>query len=98
MFIGTLTVDLVLGDVHSLKQKRGIVRPMLRDIKRTFDLSAAEVGHHDLHRRTEIGLAVVAGDAGHCRDVLAAAERAVVERPEVEVLSVRQRLFNEEDV
>lgn len=98
MFIGTLTVDLLLGDVHSLKQKRSIVKPLLRDIKRTFDLAAAEVGHHDLHRRVELGLAVVAGDAGHCQEVLAAAERAVVERPEVEVLSTKQRLFNEEDV
>ena len=98
MFIGTLKVDLLLGDVHSLKQKRSIVKPLLRDIKRRFDVAAAEVDHHDLHRRAELGMAVVGADAGHCREVLAAAERAVVERPEVEVLSTRQRLFNEEDV
>ena len=98
MFIGTLTIDLLLGDVSSLKQKRGIVRPILRDFKKRFELSVAEVGHHDLYRRTEIGLAVVSAEAGHCREVLEAAERSFDGRPEVEVLSTRQRLFNEEDM
>ena len=97
MFVGSLAVDLLLGDVHSLKDKRSVVRPVLAELRRRYDVSAAEAGHLDLHRRALVGVSVVAADAGHVREVLDACERLVATRPEVEVLSVRRRLFGEED-
>ena len=57
----------------------------------------AEAGHLDLHRRALVGVAVVAADARHCIEVLDACERLVAARPELELLSARQRLINEED-
>ena len=57
----------------------------------------AETGHLDLHRRTEIGVAVVASTAAHAVEVLEACERFVAGRPEIELLSARQRLFTEEE-
>jgi uncharacterized protein len=97
VFTGSLAVDLLLGDVHSLKQKRSVVRPILAELKRKHDVSAAEAGHLDLHRRALVGVAVVAADAQHVRDVLGACERLVAARPEVEVLSTRTQLFGEDD-
>jgi uncharacterized protein YlxP (DUF503 family) len=97
VFTGTLALDLLLGDVHSLKQKRSLVRPVVAGLRRTFEVSAAEVGNQDLHRRALVGVAVVATDAAHCREVLDACERFVADRPELEVLSARQRLYGEED-
>ena len=29
MFVGTLELDVLLGDVHSLKDKRGLIRPVI---------------------------------------------------------------------
>ncbi|NED79596.1 DUF503 family protein, partial [Streptomyces sp. SID11233] len=29
MYVGTLSFDLLLGDVHSLKGKRSVVRPLV---------------------------------------------------------------------
>jgi len=97
LFTGTLALDLLLGDVRSLKQKRSVVRPVVAGLRRTFEVSAAEVGDQDLHRRALVGVSVVAADAGHCREVLDACERWVADRPELEVLSARQRLYGEED-
>ena len=97
MFIGSLALDLLLGDVHSLKEKRSVVRPIVAELKRKHDVSAAEAGHLDLHRRALVGVAVVAADAAHCRSVLDACERLVADRPEVEVLSAHQQLYKEED-
>ena len=97
MFTGSLAVDLLLGDVHSLKQKRSVVRPLLAELKRKYDVSAAEAGHLDLHRRALVGVAVVAADAGHVTDVLDACERLVAAHPEVEVLSARRQLHGEDD-
>jgi uncharacterized protein YlxP (DUF503 family) len=98
MYVGTLALDVLLGDVRSLKQKRSAVRPLIADLRRSFPgVAVAETGHLEVHRRTEIGVAVVASTARHCVDVLTACERLVAERPEVELLSARQRLLNEED-
>jgi len=97
VWTGTLQLDLLLGDVHSLKEKRSVVRPLVAELKKRFSVSAAETGHLDLHRRAEVGVAVVAADPAHCRDVLESCERLVADRPEVELLSARPRLLNDED-
>jgi uncharacterized protein YlxP (DUF503 family) len=97
VFTGALALDLLLRDVHSLKQKRSVVRPILAELKRKHEVSAAEAGHLDLHRRALVGVAVVAADAEHVRRVLEACERLVAARPEVEVLSARQQLFGSDD-
>jgi hypothetical protein len=98
VYVGTLALDVLLGDVRSLKQKRSVVRPLIADLRRSFPGAAvAETGHLDVHRRTEIAVAVVASTAGHCTDVLTACEQRVAARPELELLSARQRLRREED-
>ena len=58
MYVGTLSFDLLLGDVRSLKEKRSVVRPIVAELQRKYAVSAAEVEHLDLHRRAGIGLAV----------------------------------------
>jgi len=97
MYLGSLTLDLLLGDVHSLKEKRAVVRPIVAELRRRFDVSAAETGHLDLHRRAEIGVALASPDAGHAREVIDACERLVAGRPEVDLLSARPRVWNDED-
>ena len=97
MFVGLLSLDLLLGDVRSLKEKRSVVRPVVAELQRKYSVSAAEAGLQDLHRRAVVGVAVVAADAAHCVEVMDACERLVAARPELEVLSARQRLFGEDD-
>ena len=94
---GVLVCDLLLGDVHSLKGKRGVVRPILAALRR-LEVAAAETGALDLHRRAEIGVAVVGPDHGHVRAVLETCERLVAGRPEVELLSTGVRVLDDEDL
>ena len=97
MWTGTLELDVLLGDVHSLKEKRSVVRPLVAELRRRFAVSAAEVGELDLHRRTVVGAAVVAADRQHVVEVLDGVERLVASRPEVELLSARRRYASSED-
>jgi uncharacterized protein len=92
VWIGWLEFDLLLGDVHSLKQKRSVIRPVIAELQRRFAVSAAETGAQDLHRRASVGIAVVAADRRHVVDVLDAAERLVAARPELDLLSARRGL------
>jgi uncharacterized protein YlxP (DUF503 family) len=98
MYVGALTLDVLLGDVRSLKQKRSAVRPLIAEVQRRYPgVAVAETGHLDLHRRAEIGVAVVSASAGNCKEVLDACERLVAFRPEIELLSARHRLYTDED-
>ena len=91
-------MDMLLGDVRSLKQKRAVVRPLVAELRRRYPgVAVAETGHLDLHRRAEIGVAVVSATAANATAVLEECERLVAARPEIELLSARQRLFTEEE-
>ncbi|GGM58009.1 DUF503 domain-containing protein [Dactylosporangium sucinum] len=97
MYTGTAVFDVLLpSDSRSLKAKRSYVRPIVAALRK-FEVSAAEVGALDLHGRAEIGVAVVAAEAAHVREVLDSCERAVAGRPELELLSVRRRLHGDDD-
>jgi uncharacterized protein YlxP (DUF503 family) len=77
MWIGWLEFDLLLGDVHSLKAKRSVIRPLIAELQRRFAVSAAETDSQELHRRAAVGVSVVSADRAHVVDVLDAAERLV---------------------
>lgn len=97
MWIGWIEFDLLLGDVHSLKEKRAVLRPIIAELSRRTEAAAAEVDEHDLHRRARIGVSVVAAGSSHVRDVLDRAERLVAERPEITLLSAHRGLHSSHD-
>ncbi|HEY0453634.1 DUF503 domain-containing protein [Actinophytocola sp.] len=97
MYVGALELDVLLGDIRSLKEKRSAVRPVIAELRRRFEVAAAEAGHLDKHRRSLIGVAAVAADAEHVRDLLDSCERLVAGRPELELISARRRWLGPDD-
>jgi hypothetical protein len=97
MWIGWVCFDLLLGDVHSLKAKRSVVRPLIAQIRRRYEVTVAEVGHLDLHRRAAVGVGLVAADRGHIAEVLDAIERLVASDPETQLLAARRGLHSSDD-
>lgn len=97
MWIGWIEFDILLGDIHSLKEKRGVIRPLIASLRRRTEGSVAEVGLQDLHRRTSIGVAVVSGDPAHVRHLLDHAEAVVLEHPEFTLLAAHRRLSSSDD-
>lgn len=97
MWIGWLELDLLLGDVHTLKEKRAVVRPLVADLRRTFTVAAAETGSLDLYRRAGVGVSLVSSDSGHIIEVLDKVEDFVARRPEFDLLSARRRIVSSDD-
>ena len=98
MYVGALTLDVLLCDVRSLKQKRSAVASIIAEVRRRHPgVAVAETGSLDRYRRTEIGVAAVASTAAHVTEVLDACERLVASRPDIELLSARFRLVSEEE-
>ena len=98
MYVGALTLDVLLGDVRSLKQKRSAVaRSSPRCAAGSPASRSPRPASLDRYRRAEIGVAVVSSTAAHAAEVLQACERLVAARPEIELLSARHRLVSEEE-
>ncbi|MDJ0311705.1 DUF503 family protein [Arthrobacter sp. H35-D1] len=97
MWIGWIEFDLLFGDIHSLKEKRSVLRPILAEIRKRFDVSIAEVDLQDLHRRAAVGAGLVAADRAHIVEVLDAVENYVAYRPGIDMLSARRRVFTSDD-
>ena len=91
MVVGALAFELHLPDVHSLKEKRAVVRPIVDGARHRFAVSAAEVDHQDKWQRAAVAMAVVSGTEAQARDVLDAVERFVWSFPEIEVIDAQLR-------
>jgi uncharacterized protein YlxP (DUF503 family) len=75
MIVGAAVVELQIHGSRSLKEKRGIVRSILRRVRNRFNVSAAEVGGQDTWQRAVLGFSAGGADAAQIRKVL---DRAVV--------------------
>ena len=99
MYAGILSVDLLLH-TRTLKEKRSVVRPLVSHLRREYAVAAAaaESGHLDLTGRTQLGVAVVAPDMAHCRDVLDRCERWLATEPHVQFVGAERRYVSDEEM
>jgi uncharacterized protein YlxP (DUF503 family) len=67
------TVEVHLPDVGSLKGKRRALKGLKEKLRRRFEISVAEVDHHDAWQRATLALACVSGDARHANQVISKA-------------------------
>jgi len=95
--VASLTLELRLAHVHSLKEKRSVVRPIIDGAHRRFSVAAAEVDHQDAWQLATVGVAAVSGSARHAHEVIDAVERFVWSFPEVEVISAARGWATEDD-
>jgi uncharacterized protein YlxP (DUF503 family) len=62
MIVAIGTFEMHFPEVHSLKEKRQILRSLLDRVRAKFNASIAEVGNNDLWQRGTVGVAIVAND------------------------------------
>ena len=90
MIIGACTVDLHLPGNGSLKGKRSILKPLLLRLRKEFNLSTAEVDHHDVWQSARLALVTVSNDVGHVQRLLERAVRWIeTYRPDLTVIDWR---------
>lgn len=70
MIIAACTIELYLPGVRSLKEKRSILKPVLVQLRRRFDVAAAEIEHQDRWQSAGIAVVAVANDTRHVYTVL----------------------------
>lgn len=70
MVIGVCTLELDIGGSNSLKEKRGVIKPIIHRLRKEFNVSVAEVDMNDAHRAAVMGIACVSNDERHAHSQL----------------------------
>ena len=93
MIIGTGKIYLYANWVHSLKEKRMIVKSIIDKVKHRYNISIAEIENQDYHQSIVIGIACVSNDSRHANSVIENVldyiennTEAVVEDREIEII------------
>ncbi len=70
MALGVLTIYLHLPGCRSLKEKRGLLSPIIARIQKDYKASVAEIGYQDKWTESVIACAYLSNSANHAQSVL----------------------------
>ena len=90
--IAVMTFRLHAPWVHSLKEKRMIVKSLLSRLRNTFHVSAAEVGEQDIHQIILVGVAALVPDRALADSLMEEISRFVEENCEAEILEEHREI------
>src|SRR5260221_1762763 len=93
MTIGVLQLELSITDAMSLKDKRRVVKSIKDRIAHGHNVSIAEVGALDEHRRAILGIAMVANDRRYVEGGLSKLVDFVLAVPQVELIDYQIELL-----
>ena len=92
MHIAVMTFRLRAPWVHSLKEKRMIVKSILAKLQNKFHVSAAEIDEQDVHQIIVIGAAAIVPHAGMADSLMDEISLYVEENCEAEVLDEQREI------
>jgi hypothetical protein len=93
MVVGVCTVELLIPESQSLKDKRQVLHSVKDRLRGKFNLSIAEVDGQDLWQKAVLGMACVANDGSHVEQVLEQALNVIKSLPTIEVVRVHRELL-----
>ena len=93
MTIATLEIKLYAPWVHSLKEKRMIVKSLIGKTSNKFNISIAEVADQDLHQSIVLGLACVAGNTALADSIMDNVITFIENNTEAEIVDIRREIM-----
>lgn len=92
MIVAMMEVKLIAPWVHSLKEKRMVVKSLLAKVCNRFHISAAEVAEQDVHQTIVLGFACVAADPALGDSVMDHVLNFLEANTEAEITEVRREI------
>lgn len=65
MGLGVLTLQIDIPGCKSLKEKRSRLKPLLTRLHREFNISVAEIDHHDVWQSAVLACALISNSRAH---------------------------------
>ena len=92
MVVGSLEIQILIGESHSLKARRRVVKSLKDRIRAKFNVSVADVGDQDVWQRITLGVAAVSNDRRFLNEVLSKVLDVVGGDPRVEIIGQRMTI------
>lgn len=93
MVVGIAELKFSVPWVHSLKEKRMVIRSILGKVSSKFNVSIAEVDAQDIHQTIVIGLSVVSNTDKIADTMLDEIIRFIEANTEAELLDITRELI-----
>jgi uncharacterized protein len=77
--VGLLTIELYVPGLASLKEKRGVVKPLIARLRNDFNVSVAEIEDQDQLGHAVLGVACVSASPDYVHGLLTRVAEAVGE-------------------
>ena len=88
MRVLNLKITLRASWVHSLKEKRMVVKSIVQRLKNKFNVSVGEVDEQDIHQIIVIGISAVCGDQKQVDSTLENLIDFVEENTDAEIINI----------
>ncbi len=73
--IGVLTLELIVEESHSLKEKRNVVKGLKDRLRSRFNVAVAEIGGHGTWQRAVVAAVTVSNERPHAEKTLQIVEK-----------------------
>ncbi len=84
-----------LPTVHSLKEKRQIIKSLMARVRNQFEVAIAEVEEQDRWQIAVLGVSFVSNSQKHADEILSHVRRYIEEtRPDVQVSDVESEIMS----
>lgn len=70
MIVGRVTIKIYAPWVHTLKEKRMVVKSIITKVRNKFNVSIAEVDENDIHQIVVLGFACVTVSVSHADSII----------------------------
>lgn len=88
MRVLNLKITLRASWVHSLKEKRMVIKSIVQRLKNKFNVSVGEVDEQDIHQIIVIGISAVCGDQKQVDSTLENLINFVEENTDAEIINI----------
>lgn len=92
MLVGILKIKLHAPYVHSLKEKRMIVKSIIGKLGHKFNVSVCEIAEQDVHQTIVIGVAILAAHTASCDSTLDHILDFIEENCEAEIVDITREI------
>lgn len=93
MVTGIVKVKIYVPWVHSLKEKRMVVKSILSRVRNKFNVSIAEVDAQDFHQSIVLGFACVTTDNAHADKIIDTVIKFMDDNTDGEIVHIERELY-----
>lgn len=92
MKIFLMHITLRASWVHSLKEKRMVVKSLVQRLKNKFNVSVSEVAEQDIHQTIVIGIAGIGGSSSQLDSIMENILNFIENNTDAEIVGIKEEV------